>query len=455
MTFESMVAHVDRAMERGEQLAAIEFLELPKRYWGFEHPVIRVRVTNLSPVDWLPDGSSGRFTFSLDLRRPDGAGPLRLATETLDAPLRQGEAITFELAPWLRVFEGPHELVPALHLGRADGSGPTRLVPSKRERPMIEVKSTIREAFIELTNICNFRCTFCPQVDLQRPQQMMELDLARKVLQDLANMGHHQPIRLHLMGEPLLYPHFAEFVDSAHDLGLSLRLATNGSRFQPKRIAMLFDTRVDEMVISLNTPDEASYDAQRGTDVSFARYIGGIEAYVKALIERGPPPKTLLNVLYDGTKKDDQDEQERVTGIVDEWIDCVRRYGGKTLPSAREMIHKIGHGASYHELWEGLTLQWTPYHNWGAGQVPPADAHFCSNPWGQLAILVDGRATACCIDSEGAIDVGNATSQSVAEIWRGPEITRIRQGFLKNRAVHPLCASCEVAHDKARFFPLD
>ena len=86
-----------------------------------------------------------------------------------------------------------------------------------------------------------------------------------------------------------------------------------------------------------------------------------------------------------------------------------------------------------------------PYHEWGGhGQ---ADKHFCSYPWRQLAILVDGQATACCVDAEGEICLGNAKTQTVEEIWNGPVLERIRAGFWDDlKAVDSKCATCEIRH---------
>ena len=86
-----------------------------------------------------------------------------------------------------------------------------------------------------------------------------------------------------------------------------------------------------------------------------------------------------------------------------------------------------------------------PYHEWGEGRS--GTDHFCSYPWRQLAILVDGQATACCVDAEGEICLGNANEQTVEEIWEGPVLSRMRRAFWNDlRAVEPRCVRCPIRH---------
>ena len=59
---------------------------------------------------------------------------------------------------------------------------------------------------IEITNICNLQCTFCPEV--LRPKAIMELDPYEYILRQAAPLT--KQICLHLMGEPLLHPKLDE-----------------------------------------------------------------------------------------------------------------------------------------------------------------------------------------------------------------------------------------------------
>jgi MoaA/NifB/PqqE/SkfB family radical SAM enzyme len=431
----------------------------PRRVFGFETATFPVRLANRGVLGLSRPEAFGEYVATVDLHTATGAFHRRLLETGLARPIPVGGAETFDASLYMRAFEGNYRARFGLHR-RVEG----KLVPLALEAEELELRvdNTIFDAFIELVNACNFRCTFCPQVGLQRKQRPMDFELAKKVVGELAEMEHHYPIRVHLMGEPLLYPRFFDFVEHAHGVGQRILLATNGSRFQRDRIEKLFATRLDEMVVSLNTPEREEYDAQRGTDMPFEAYMAGIEAMVAEIVRRGPPPATRINVLYDLAKANDPAELARVRKIGDHWIGVVRRVGGRELPDAHEVVQLDPTGTTLLKLCEGLELQWTPYHNWGdtereiRNHVPAASGArgaFCSFPWRQLAVLVDGRATACCVDAEGEIVLGDARTQHIREIWNGPELRKIRDGFERNRALHPKCATCTVRHHREEFFP--
>jgi radical SAM protein with 4Fe4S-binding SPASM domain len=418
----------------------------PAYVWSYDTQEFEVEVENDRLPELAAPDASHRVVAEVDLHRTDGTWLRRVASRPLPEPVAVGERRRFRPAFDIRAFAGDYELRLALRSVQSPNPAPLAVGSTP-----LRVKNTIHDAFIELINACNFRCTFCPQTTLQRKQRPMDFELATKVVRDLADMGHHYPIRVHLLGEPLLYPRFFDFVDMAHDHGQRICLATNGSRFSKKNIEGIFRSRLDEMVISLNTPEEELYLQQRGSKVSYQAYVAGIEEMVSEIARRGAPPRTRVNVLFEAKKCDSPEELERVRHICDEWIDVARRSTGKDLPPAQAVVHLEPGATTLVELLPGLELQWTAYHNWGEGGG--SKEIFCSYPWRQLAILVDGQATACCIDAEGEISLGNARETSVEEIWNGPRLNRLREGFMQGLAAHPRCARCDVRHDKREFFP--
>ena len=424
--------------------AAVDCRGGPNRVWGYESSRFPVQITNLGLPELGHPETHRQVIGSADLYQ-GGVLHRRLSTGPVPIPIAVGETATVGVDLDMKAFEGDYDL--HFDLTRADGEPlNTKIVTAP-----VQVKNTIFEAFVELINSCNFRCSFCPQTTLQRPQKPMDFELAQKVVRDLADMGHHHPIRVHLLGEPLLYPRFFDFVDYAHEMGQRILLATNGSRFEPETVAGIMRTGLDEMVVSLNTPDETLYNEQRGTTVPYEEYLAGIERMIQAVASGGAPPTTRINVLYDYTRADDPEELARVRSIANDWIRVVREATGEDLPDAEEAVSLEKGKTTLMALGEGIELQWTSYHGWGEGK-PPKE-HFCSYPWRQLAVLVDGNTTACCVDAEGEIVLGNVTEKSVEEIWNGPELNRLRAGFERSRAVTPRCARCTMRHDRAEFFP--
>jgi len=420
----------------------------PEAAWAFEPASFGLEVRNVALPELASAEGLQKVLATADLHRADGSFVRTLARRPFPRPVAVGAVDAFDVTLDVKTFAGDYEVRWGIH--RANGAGLAPL-PVAATPARLRVKNTIFEAFVELINACNFRCSFCPQTTLQREQKPMPFELATKIVRELAEMGHHHPIRCHLLGEPLLYPRFFDFVDATHGMGQRLLMATNGSRFQEKNVEGIFRSRLDEMVISLNTPEEELYNRQRGTRVPYAEYIAGITRMVSELVRRGPPPATRINILYERARNGDPEEAARVRRIANDWIRVVREVSGRSLPDAEDAVHLDPLRTALLPLCEGLELQWTAYHNWGEGG-PPA-AHFCVFPWKQLAVLVDGQATTCCVDAEGEIRLGDANVQTIEEIWNGPKLEALREGFLREKAIHPRCKRCDVRHDIEEYFP--
>jgi MoaA/NifB/PqqE/SkfB family radical SAM enzyme len=69
---------------------------------------------------------------------------------------------------------------------------------------------TLERLHIEVTNVCNFKCEFCPDAVMERRRGHMELALLDRLLTEVAEHQLARIVTFHLMGEPLIYPHVFE-----------------------------------------------------------------------------------------------------------------------------------------------------------------------------------------------------------------------------------------------------
>jgi radical SAM protein with 4Fe4S-binding SPASM domain len=94
----------------------------------------------------------------------------------------------------------------------------------------------------------------------------------------------------------------------------------------------------------------------------------------------------------------------------------------------------------------------TRVYNWGKVQgamrfeeSQAANRVPCIALWSTLEVLADGNVYLCCVDVDGAVKLGNVADRSIAEMWRGPEIERVRRMHLSGaRAQIPICDGCTV-----------
>jgi radical SAM protein with 4Fe4S-binding SPASM domain len=75
------------------------------------------------------------------------------------------------------------------------------------------------------------------------------------------------------------------------------------------------------------------------------------------------------------------------------------------------------------------------------GRLYPA----CTLPFIALPILVDGRVVACCHDWGPADVVGDLSRESLADVWNGPGMNRVRQLIVDRQFDRsPACRGCSV-----------
>ena len=95
----------------------------------------------------------------------------------------------------------------------------------------------ISRCYLEITNICNLDCVFCPKTKRAgRSLSMEEFDLLTDKLR-----GEIKFLYFHLMGEPLMHRHLKDFILVAKEKGFVPVLTTNGT---------LINRRAEELLIA-------------------------------------------------------------------------------------------------------------------------------------------------------------------------------------------------------------
>jgi MoaA/NifB/PqqE/SkfB family radical SAM enzyme len=144
-----------------------------------------------------------------------------------------------------------------------------------------------RYFFLEVTNHCNFNCTFCPDGIMERRRRFMDKKLLFRLIDEIAGRsGVKEPVQLHAMGEPLLYPHLFEAIGRLHKRGLQVRLFTNGALLNEKYRGRIFDARPLELVIGIHTFNKKLYDGHRRGKPPFDIYMDGIYGTIKEKFAR-------------------------------------------------------------------------------------------------------------------------------------------------------------------------
>ena len=132
-----------------------------------------------------------------------------------------------------------------------------------------------KRVYIEITNICNLSCSFCPKTGRQK--KFLEAKEFRHILNEIKPYTKY--IYLHLMGEPLLNKNLEEFLNIAYDEGFIVNITTNGTLINMNKNILKNAKSLRQINISLH-----SFEANNN-EISFNQYFNDILAFIKEMNE--------------------------------------------------------------------------------------------------------------------------------------------------------------------------
>lgn len=271
----------------------------------------------------------------------------------------------------------------------------------------------LRKAYLEITNVCNLRCAFCPGTS-RKPQFMTPEDfrlLAGKL------RAHTEYLYFHLMGEPLLHPALESLLQIAHELGFKVMLTTNGTLLPKRQELLVSAPALHKVNVSLQ-----SFEANAGGELT--AYLKGCTDFAAAAAGAGKLCEFRL------------------------W----NRGGWETMnPEIRARL-----AAAFPKPWaksrngfrlaERIWLEPGDRFDWPDLSLPSlGERCFCYGLRDQVGVLCDGTVVPCCLDREGAVPLGNLFEQEMDDIMSTERARAIYDGFSQRRAVEPLCKSCGYA----------
>lgn len=279
-----------------------------------------------------------------------------------------------------------------------------------------------RHAYLELTNCCNFNCSFCPPVT--RPRQFVETKHAIRWIDQIAELS--DGIYWHVQGEPLLHPDFTFLAHHAASRGLQVKLTTNGSKIC-EFSEQLLSGDFTQINFSMQALGELTPENRQRIEQDIFHFTE------QALTQR---PELFINYRWWQNAKPDVSRAARYFNLPpDEW----------RAPSGRHSKKISGRlYASYASCFE-----WpdgTDFHEQsGNDSTPGPKQGSCRGLIDQFAILCDGRVTACCLDASGALTLGSAHTSTIRELLESQKATWLAEGFRRREMRHPVCQKCGFA----------
>jgi MoaA/NifB/PqqE/SkfB family radical SAM enzyme len=261
----------------------------------------------------------------------------------------------------------------------------------------------------------------------------------------------------------MLVRHLPRMVRYLKDRGAYVLFNTNGTVLNDKNGRALIDADLDELRVSFDAANAESYRAIRGKNY-FNRILKNVHTF-RMLQEREGKSKPRVSAWLTGLRETIQQLPDFVRvaadiGVKEVYLQRLVFFEDKAIGNARpdqalyEQLSReeAGHIDRAAELAASLGVTFSAS---GAASEPGMSLKrsdngspwsMCRRPWTVMYITANGRALPCCIApfSQRGYEnytLGDATQQTLREIWTGAAYRDFRKGLLSERPP-AACASC-------------
>ncbi len=325
------------------------------------------------------------------------------------------------------------------------------------------IEVPLKRVHIELTNICEFNCVFCPKSVMKRPPGYMDTALAKRLITELKEGEVCEKATLHVMGEPTLHKDFFEILKHAAKEKMDIGLTTNGAGLGGEVGRRLLEHDLHQIDVSLQTPNAESFKLRGAGGRAFEDYLEGILGFFSSYMKRPQGGSgtifkfRFLNTLFRNRTMEKKTGRIKVISSTKELRETFKLWAKRIydileIPeekrrSAMKRIGKLSAlGWNVVEVYPGVFFETYVLDDWGRASdtdsLRDAWAGYCFGMRDHFSVLYNGDLVLCCQDFDGSTAVGNLKESTLLEVLSSEEVKSIVEGFKRYRLVHPYCRRC-------------
>ena len=273
-------------------------------------------------------------------------------------------------------------------------------------------------AFPNIVNVCVYKgacpceCKHCPVGLTPKSsrkekfgERSIDLPLFRKIVDDISNYPHSS-LRIHSVGEPLLWKDLADALDYLNSKGVTSWLFTSLVTHDKKLLSKLTACSIIE--VSVNSINESDYKLTKGIE-GFELVRRNIEFLSRSIRDKSLTTRLIVSRVESFSDMDKEFVRYwKDTGLVaDAFVRSFHNYNGAIS------------GSSKHRK-----------------PVP------CLVHWARFNVNYDGKVIVCFNElfKEPEVDkslvLGDLNNYSIQEIWQGDKLTEIRKAQLTGDYSH-------------------
>ncbi len=270
-----------------------------------------------------------------------------------------------------------------------------------------------KKIYIEITNICNLKCKFCPETS--RDRQFMSLERFEGIVSRIHN--YTKLVCLHVKGEPLLHNKMEDIFKILEKYHLRTNITTNGTLIKEKLEIIKKSKAVRQINFSIH---------------SVIQNEGLSRQYLQDIFESAEELKDII-ISYRLWNLQSIKENDVNTSIIKAIEDYYNIQNLKQQLTENNFI----------QLKKNMFINQDTEFTWpDINKKSIIEKGKCLALKEQIAILVDGTVVPCCLDNNGDIPLGNILEETLDDILKKPKSITIKNNFENSIITCELCRTC-------------
>lgn len=281
-------------------------------------------------------------------------------------------------------------------------------------------KKRFKKIYVEITNSCNLKCSFCPEG--KKEKEFMSVEKFEHIINQIKE--YTNLIALHVKGEPLLHPNLKEILNVCKENKILVNITTNATLLEKNLDTIIESGAVRQLNLSLH-----SITKNENTDkYNFENYIKSVLNSSKEILE-----KTEIIISYRLWNLENIEKNSENYHILNALESAFNVENLKEIAKKEKFVKLVENAF----LNQDLEFVWPSLENEIISEV--------GSCWGlrnQVAILVNGDVVPCCLDGEGKILLGNIFDSDFSDIINSEYSKELIKNFEENKIIHNLCKRC-------------
>jgi radical SAM protein with 4Fe4S-binding SPASM domain len=279
-------------------------------------------------------------------------------------------------------------------------------------------------AFVDPSNLCNYRCPLCPTGRQERLRSRTLLKYQDfKIIMD--HIGKHlYKLHLYNWGEPFLNKDLIAMIKYAKRFDIIVESSTNLSILNESLVTGLIESELDYLIVAVDGMTDRTYSKYR-IGGHLQRVLDNLDLLL-TVKKRNHSPKPHIILSYLPNRFNEEELPQALQFF--KQMDASFTVGRLRLDMCDEVI-KTKEDITPYVGWLPRNRDLSVYDE----DLNKSLARDCLWPWELVCIHPDGSVSPCCAVYSERFDFGNVLQSSFLRIWNGKKYREARKIIRKHR----------------------